>query len=175
MQIQPSTQYQVEYLARDLPDDFPVHVFYYVQPDDPITQLHRHNFLEIGLCHSGEGIFIVEDKVLPYSAGDVTIINEKELHLARSRKGTVSNWSYVNCDPVRLLGSMVPTDHEYLMTGPLGGPGFTNVFTHKEYPAIGEMVRQFIREIKDHPPGYRSVTRGLIWALLVKLHRTAGN
>jgi AraC-like DNA-binding protein len=172
MQNRPSGQYKLEYTPRELPDSFPIDYFHYDQPDHPITYLHRHNFLEIGYCHQGTGIFIVEDKIFPFTAGNVSIINEQELHLAQSSKGTISKWTYINCDPVRLLGNMVGTDHGYLITGRLGGPGFNNILSTGKAQGISQLVTESITELEKAKPGYQSAVRGLVWALLVKLHRT---
>jgi len=56
--------------------------------------LHVHDSLEVGYCYDGRGIFVIEDKVFPFSAGDVCVINSSEMHLARSAEGTESHWTF---------------------------------------------------------------------------------
>jgi hypothetical protein len=82
-------------------------------PDAPITFMHRHNCLEIGYCHSGAGIFVVEDKTLPYRAGDVSIISEAEMHQAWSIAGMRSEWTFVEVDPLALVPA--PTEERWLL------------------------------------------------------------
>ncbi len=71
--------------------------------DRPITCLHRHDCMELGLCVEGSGTFVVEGKVLDYRAGDVSVIGPKEAHLAASRAGTTSHWRWFYLDFERIL------------------------------------------------------------------------
>lgn len=171
MQNKPFGPYKIEFTSRELPGKFPLEYFHYDQRDRPITSLHRHNYLEIGYCHHGSGIFIVEDKILPFTAGDVAVINDRELHLAQSTRGTVSRWTFVDCDPVRLLGGMVGTDRHCLNTGLLGGPGFKNIFPASRYPGIRQLATEILAELEVKRTGYQSAVRGLVWALMVRFHR----
>ena len=91
-----------------LPDDFPVHMLGRHSPStEPIEGLHQHDCLELGFCHEGAGVFIVENKVLPFGAGDVSVINDLEMHRARSAAEALSSWSFVLLDPARLLSATV--------------------------------------------------------------------
>jgi len=63
--------------------------------DNPITYLHAHNYLEIGYCHEGTGIFVVEGRVFPFVAGDISVIADPQMHLARSTQGTTSLWTWI--------------------------------------------------------------------------------
>ena len=64
MQKQP--KYRLDYEAIPLPEDFPIRYIAHRQADTPITALHLHDHLEIGYCHSGSGIFVIENKVFSY-------------------------------------------------------------------------------------------------------------
>lgn len=162
---------RLEFEPIDLPADFPVvggNVF--CQTDRPITCLHVHNCLELGYCHSGSGIFMIEDKVLTYKAGDVSVINDRELHLAQSTRGTVSEWSFIMLDPLRLLGAQVD-DPGILATATFSGQAFKNILSAASHPEIASLVKEFVLELAERRTGYRSVIRGLVWALMVRLQR----
>ena len=45
----------------------------------PIIAPHVHDFLEIGYCYDGNGVVIIEDKILPFKKGDAVLINNREL------------------------------------------------------------------------------------------------
>jgi len=175
VQNQPSGKYRLEYSPFDLPDDFPVAggSSAYRQLDAPITRLHIHNCLELGYCHSGSGIFVVEEKVFNYRQGDVAVINDRELHLSQSTKGTVSEWSFIMIDPVRLLGPRMD-DPLTLSTASLCGKQFSNILPGERHPDIAALVKELGAELAGKRPGYRSVVRGLMWAIMIRLNRLPG-
>jgi len=143
------------------------------QRDAPITRLHLHNGLELGFCHEGSGIFVIEDKVFPYQAGDVSVINDREWHLAQSVRGTESLWTWIHVDPARLIEAS-GAERDLLRTAPLGGPGFPNLLPARAYPEVNQEVRAVIRELQGRALGYRAAVRGHVRTLLVLLHRISG-
>ena len=62
--------------------------------DQAITHLHIHDALEIGCCLEGSGTFYIGSKILPFRAGDVTVITDREFHRCRSSPGTRSRWAW---------------------------------------------------------------------------------
>lgn len=79
-----------------LDPNWPVNVSgLYRQLDHPITFLHYHEYLEIGLCYEGSGVFIIGDTVFSYNAGAVILIPPFLKHLAQSLPGTQSVWRFV--------------------------------------------------------------------------------
>jgi AraC-like DNA-binding protein len=157
----------------EFPEGFPLIFYWWDQPDKEISKLHGHNGLEVGYCSEGSGIFVVESKVYPFCAGDLVIINDREMHFARSTPGTTSRWAYVCFDPVQLIGSSVAAP-ELLSIAELGGPGFKNVIAGSEHPALETVVREVVRELDARAANYQSVVRGLLWSLLGMLHRLPG-
>ncbi|MBD3240197.1 MAG: helix-turn-helix domain-containing protein, partial [Chitinivibrionales bacterium] len=144
----------------------------YVQRDDPIMRLHRHDVPEIGFCHSGSGIWVVEGKVLPFSAGDVIVIAPSETHLARSSVGTVSEWTWIYYDPARLLGP-APGVARLVELSHLSGPSFVNLFPRERFPQINHLVCAVIGEFSRKQARWHSVIRGYMQTLLSLLHRHA--
>ena len=71
MQNQP--KYRLDYEPIPLPADLPIaRLGIYRQKDTPITALHLHDHLEIGYCHSGSGVFVIENKLFSYRAGGIS-------------------------------------------------------------------------------------------------------
>lgn len=156
-----------------LAPDFPVSVLnvWEVPPEScAIPHLHVHNALEVGYCHAGTGILVVEDRVVSFATGDVVIINNTEMHLHRSANGTVSRWTYFWLDPPTLLAS-IPEGLEVADQNAFAGHGFPNVISPREHPDICQTVVRMIDEIRDQGPGHRMVLRGLAWVLMTLLHR----
>ncbi len=140
----------------------------YVQRDRPIRYLHLHDCLELGLCHHGSGVFMVGQKVLPFRAGDVSVINHTEVHLAQSAPGTDSEWSWVYLDPIRLVTTFDATIAD---ATPFAGVGFGNIFDARTYPEIGRVVQRLIDELTTRASHYATAVRVLTAELMTLLHR----
>lgn len=121
--------------------------------------------MEIGYCHEGSGVFVVEGKTLPFSTGDLSVIHGGEQHWARSVRKTVSRWSWISLDPALLL----PGDSMNLAF--LRGRQFRNIVRRSEDPCLGEWLTRIIEELRCRPEGYQMVTRGLLLAFLTRLQR----
>ena len=167
-----SLAYAVTYSPFTLPRDFPIHAGAPdLQTDRAITWLHRHNYFELGYCYEGSGIFIVENKVMPFRTGDATAINRYELHLAASARGTVSRWVWVMAEPELLLAVSGQRDYTLTDTAVLGGAGFNNVIKQAEHPVLCAGIRRLIDELNRQERGYRTLVKALMWEIMVQLHR----
>ena len=142
----------------------------YFQSDNPITFLHVHDCLELGYCFSGDGVFFVGEKVLPFRAGDMVFINHTEVHLARSAPGTGSEWSWVYCDPIRLVGHRCDNVSD-LDPSPFAGPDFLNVLCPTTHSAHGRIVQRMVEELRARTQGRDSVLRALTWELMMLMQR----
>jgi AraC-like DNA-binding protein len=162
----------VLYSEMKLPRDFPVvlsgpHSF----GDHAITFLHVHDCLELGYCVTGSGVFIIEGKVLPFRAGDVSVITSREAHFARSAAGLRSHWRWLWLNPLQLANVAVAGADELLATGPLSGGQFSNVISPTDAPQIATILRMAIAEADRRAPSYRLIVRGLMLALMGQLQR----
>ncbi|HBC88856.1 MAG TPA: hypothetical protein DCZ94_18085 [Lentisphaeria bacterium] len=134
--------YKFGYSEIGLPETFPLVVSpLFEQGDKEIAALHAHNVIEFGICLDGSGIFVVEDKILPFHAGDASIITNKEMHLAQSTKGTSSHWYWIYVNLEKLL---YPAFHNSEIAGTdcLAGPKFNNIIHASRYPQICALVKQ---------------------------------
>ncbi len=140
MQKRPS--YRFGYSEIRLPEEFPFAVSpLFEQRDMEITALHAHNVIEFGICLDGSGIFVVEDKVLPYHAGDASIITNREMHLAQSTKGTSSHWYWIYVNLEKILYPAFQNS-EIARTDYLNGPKFNNIVPVSKHPEICSLVKQ---------------------------------
>lgn len=161
----------IEYWPVTLPEDFPVLLdHHYRQSDDDINGLHIHDCMELGYCHAGSGIFVVNNKVMPFTAGDISFVTSEETHRARSSRGTESLWSWVYFDPLRLISAHF-ADRDILSAQGLTGERFRNIIKSDSHPVLSGLLAQLIEELKIADAGYRPATKGLIWTLLAKLPR----
>src|SRR5208283_3011749 len=69
----------------DFLDDFAI-MYDYTILDDFVQFLHRHNTFEIGYCIKGAGTIIIENKIFPFHAGQICVINNSESHVATNEE-----------------------------------------------------------------------------------------
>ncbi|MBN8216140.1 MAG: helix-turn-helix transcriptional regulator [Spirochaetes bacterium] len=163
-----SSQYDPIALAADFPITVPI-------PHDrrggQKVQPHVHDCFELGYCARGSGLCVIENKALPYGAGDVVAIPPRELHMVVSSPGVVSHWSFTNLDPSALLAGFAPVEERYLETAAMTGPGFHNVFSAAEHPFLAASVGALMEELLSKSPGRSSAVRALTWLILVRIHQ----
>jgi AraC-like DNA-binding protein len=155
-----------------LPADFPLYVGTICPVEArPITYLHVHDCLEIGICLEGAGLFVVEDRIYPFSKGDASVIPAGEWHLARSVDGCTSLWTFINIDPVGLLMSSTQ-ESGILSTSGWHGDACMNILSGREYPEVASLIQSISHEMVDKDDYYRSAIRGMVMMLMALLHRT---
>ena len=150
---------------------FPFHVCDYTHKRRDRGPFHVHDVLEIGLCHSGDGVYMVEDKVYSFRAGDIYVISSLEAHFAHPPCGTPSDWTFVFVDPVRLLGAAA--DPALLDLSTCCGSRFDNRFRPETTPGLCAAVRELIGEFRARGPHFRDAIHANVIRVLVELHRRA--
>lgn len=142
-----------------------------IRDDQPITMLHWHNALEIGYCVEGTGTFYVADKILPFQAGDMTVITDAEYHRCQSSPGTASRWVWFFLDPIRLL---VP--HAMRSDGwkpnRFRGSQFENVIHAKHDPVLADYIRLLVMEGRREDCSSEQNLRSLVQLFLTQLNRS---
>lgn len=167
-----SSPLEIVYAPDTLDAEFPVFCnMLNHQHDRPITFLHAHNYLELGLCLQGSGIFMVGKKIMPFRTGDVSFIAPGEVHLAQSAPGTVRRWTWIRIDLHGLIGRWV--EPHWLDLARLSGPHFANILTPPLRTGATRLVQRLITELRHLGPGYPHVVRALVVDLMVRLQRTA--
>jgi AraC-like DNA-binding protein len=150
---------------------FPCYIHYFHKHKDrPITYLHAHNCMEIGYCHEGTGVFVVEGNVFPFAPGDVSVIFDSQMHLARSTEGTTSLWTWIYLDPIRMV-TLGPRDQSLMDPSAMNRSDFGNIIKPADDPTTGEIVCHVIEEVRRQPRAYQTAVCGLICTLMVRLHR----
>ena len=162
----------MEYKSAELDSKFPItapsHIIRgEISPDLP----HVHDCFEIGYCFEGPGIFTIEDKILPYHAGDAVIINNREVHQAVSSLGNVSVWSFTHLNPILLLAGHISSDELTLKTDLFCGSNFINIITREMHPGICNVIQDIILEMRQQQPGFKALVRSLVFIMLTRLHR----
>ena len=138
----------------------------------PPLEAHIHNCFEIGLCTMGSGTFLIGNKIFTCSPGDVCFINSREFHLLRHDTPANSKWDFINLDPVGLMaGGRLPENESFFDLSRFSGDHFQNLVHQSDAPELYQLVSLLIDELKQRKHGFRDSVRGIVWTLLVFLHR----
>lgn len=81
----------------------------YILDDKEIKYLHKHNYMEIGYCIEGHGIFNINNQLLPFNKGSIVIIPAGIFHLAQSSSGIKSIWRWIYIN--KLIKDNFPKQH----------------------------------------------------------------
>ncbi len=166
----PRAYYQTIAQFRDFDKAFPVHRLNWLVPDKAKEYLHYHNGLEFGLCRSGQGIFVIADKVRPFRTGDVSIIDSSERHFAQSVPGVQSDWTWAQMDVIGLLAPLC-RDMDVVDPSYLRGPSFPNVFSADRDALLCGLVRRFFEEVWGNRPLRELRVRTIVLDIMLELRR----
>ena len=170
VQNRSSVHRRVQLAPIALPSDFPIRGGGHRFDDRTLPDLHLHDILEIGICHRGDGLFVVEDKVFSFQAGDVVIIGPTEAHRAYSPRGVTCECSFYYVDIPGLLGGLL-TQSPLLDSASWTGKRFPNRFRAADAPELSSCVARLFRECEEKKPFYRDSVRGLLIEILVGVAR----
>ena len=138
----------------------------FIQKDKTINELHRHDVMEIGICHAGSGIFVIEDKCFDFQRGDIVVINNSEYHLAQSHRGTTSSWTFLHFQTDAFHKSIPLAE---ILN--LSGPTFCNRILAKDNAAIRHCVTVIINDLAEQPKHWQSCVQASIQQLLALICR----
>lgn len=174
MQNQSDLKCTVEYYKVDLPDSFAV-----TYPDkdthspsvEQVVYMHYHNNLELGYCYKGCGIFFVNGKVTPFSAGDASIIFPYDTHIAQSDKADPSQWKFINIDPLKLLSDIKVEDLSAISLILTKNSHVNSIFTKNDELGLNRLIYELINELEQQNINYKPMVRSLAWSIIVRLSR----
>ncbi|MEG0693028.1 MAG: AraC family transcriptional regulator [Oscillospiraceae bacterium] len=141
---------------------FPNHPRDYHSPDSKnVNYLHYHDDIEIGYCHTGSGVFFIENQIVPYQAPCVSIIYGGQLHIAQSSSTMPSYWSFININNKAIPG-LFPDGEIFDCAGEV------NIITQENDAYMLPLVETFLDELKQID--YRRVecAQSLVKAILIR-------
>lgn len=163
-----------EFRYYELPEDFPILALMgesWIRCYDQVDQLHFHNHLEIGHCISGHGTIRIEEKVLRFEAGSVTIIPANVPHATNSDGETLSQWEYLFIDIERFLKMIYANNPFWVKKFTEQVESNAYLYDTKDNNALLDIILQIMNEISCKRHYYREYVKGLIVPLLVEINR----
>lgn len=129
----------------------------------PITALHFHHCIELGICLEGEGETIIENKIFSFKKGDYQVIGANVAHLAHTVGVEQCVWLWIYVDY---------QDLEFKLGG-LSFPktGYNGIFEKSKYPKLSEIIDNIVYN-NDCDDQYSAMENALLVAqLLIELSR----
>lgn len=133
--------------------------------------LHFHNLLEIGFCIEGGGSLVLDEEVVSYSSGALTVIPMNCPHVTNSRSNSVNYWEYLFLDPEAILNAAYPKDSIFvnrLLERINHHPVCFEAGQNEELAVLVRAVREECRNRKSYSV---EVLRGLLLSLLIVIAR----
>lgn len=131
--------------------------------------LHYHDFLELGYCEYGSGVFFVDGEVVPFNGRCASIIYEGQRHIAQSISLGTSLWHFLYID----IGMLFADSEPYVLQQMnknlrYRDYRFDNILAYEENPEIYELVRLILQETTQNAADTLQSLRGLVFSLMVK-------
>jgi AraC-like DNA-binding protein len=141
----------------------------HLQPG-PSNWTHYHDSTELGICHSGTGIAVVNQRIFPFVPGDALIVWPGQMHMAWTLEG-ISTWQFLNFD-----AEAIPQDPQLRLaelpsSKKIEDSGFNQVIAVKSHPQFSQMAGMIFNELDHQPPDYESSVRHLLSIVQIWLRR----
>lgn len=131
-----------------------------------ISVLHFHNLMEVGYCVEGEGNIVLDERVIPYHPGMLSVIPHNYPHTTNSNPGMLSYWEYLFFEP----GHMIPESYaqnQALRTQLLGRINYNALlFEPGQQPELVNMFTTIMQLVRTKPEFYRECIRNQLASML---------
>lgn len=165
----------IYYRHYDLVPDFPVVGLVgpcWKSTGEPITRLHFHNCLEIGLMYEGSGTLYVNDETVELQAPCVTIVPPNAPHITcASESSGIARWKWIYVDPIQLLPQLSPQLANELHQYQRVLSGESCRICKDEHPEILQLILLIISELENRGEHFHTVVRELLYATFMLLLR----
>lgn len=165
---------KIEFRYYTMPKDSPMLVLlgkrWKMKYGDEKELLHFHNYMEIGICHMGNGIMRFEDRDM-YKGGEFTVIPKNYPHTTMSDPETISYWEYLFVDIEKVVKDMCGsnTKHSERMLQKLNAGAI--VKNADENPKIAERIREILELMRNAEEFYQEEAIALLYALVAEIAR----
>jgi len=138
-----------------------------------ITDLHFHNYMEIGICHEGHGETILRDYVNTFEGGCITIIPPNYPHNNRTEPGKTAYWEWMYFDIDSVLQDIKELSFNKLDTENMQNVLYNSAlfFHREEHQKISDLIMEIRDECDRRAYMYREKIRGLLQGFVVELVR----
>lgn len=140
----------------------------------PVYHLQKHDCLEIGFCHSGQAIYIVDGQPITAMAGDVTFIDAELAHYGHGIGPSRSLWSWIFVDLLSVL-AFSGTRGEMRVVSEFAEGRLSVLARRNEHPRLNRWVEDVLSMAADPDTTPQLGLAGLLLAILdyrIKMDKT---
>lgn len=137
--------------------------------------LHFHNLMEIGVCRRGHGTMRLEDDVVRYESGMISIIPVNYPHNTIPDIGADNCWEYLFVDPEKIFTVVYADDilQQQKILENINRKAFLG--REEDIPNMKNIICAIMSEMSCKQEFYRESTRGLGLALMMMIARMNSN
>lgn len=168
-------QSNIFYRHFDLPAHFPVIGLLgdsWKSYPEPLTRMHFHNCMELGLLLTGKGRLHIGGEILPFEAPCLVIAPPNVPHAHTVEEGQVCCWNWIYVDPQTLLPELSPRLSGMLSEYQRQVHGNDCVLQGTDHPEILSLLRMIAGELEKRQVHYHHTVRALFNALFLLLLRS---
>lgn len=141
---------------------------------EPVTRMHFHNCLEIGMLYEGEATLYINDQVLYCKAPCITFIPPNVPHFSNASKvDGICRWKWLYADPIQLLPQISPKTANELNHFLRILSGENCIFPGEEHPVLLQLIQMVISEMEAKEKRYTIVVRELLYAMFMIILRSS--
>lgn len=118
-----------------------------VLPVQPLSALHYHHCLELGICLSGTGETHIENRIYKFQEGDIQCVNANIPHMSIADTGAPCNWIWLFVDIQKLLLNNRGKITDELLK--ISDMGFNGVFSPYEHPELARLINALTEISRD--------------------------
>ena len=109
-----------------------------VLPSQPLSALHYHRCLELGICLSGSGETHIENRIYKFSKGDIQVVSSNIPHMSTANDGELCTWIWMFIDVQKMLINSRGRITDELLK--IIDSGFNGVFSPYEHPELARLI-----------------------------------
>ncbi len=133
--------------------------------------LHFHNLMEVGICRQGLGDMYMDEEVLRYRDGDITLIPENYPHVTISDGEGTNYWEYIFFDLKSVVEELFPNNPVF-QTEVVASLTKRAIMTNStENKALAGHINSVIQEFTDKRPYHQKIIRLHVQAIVLELLR----
>lgn len=133
--------------------------------------LHYHDFLEIGYCEWGTGLFHVDGNAIPFCGPCCSIVYSGQIHIAQSISEEKSLWHFLYIDLKHLFSSTELPGISNLKAFSAHLFDFPSVLSRADDPELFHLCVSIMQEAAEMGEQYLTAIRGLTMALMTRHSR----
>ena len=114
----------------------------------PISALHYHHCIELGVCLSGSGETHIENRIYHFRQGDIQYIPPNTPHLSTAYEGEECRWIWIFIDYPKMVDTF-DCKKEFTNLLDISCHSFSGVFSPHEHPELFNRITKLLESNQE--------------------------